>query len=196
MRYRPRSKIVCMLVLVLILNTVALAFTGSAVSTQTSNQTTKIEKESDFDIESDTQTELTTETETIHTKYDEIVAEIAEKYSVSATLINAIIKTESDFDSQKISETDDYGLMQINICNAEWLKETLGVTNLLDPKQNIESGVYIISSYLARYSLSDALMAYNCGEAGAKRLWQQGVHSTHYTQKVLNNFNQLGGLYE
>ena len=95
-----------------------------------------------------------------------------------------------------ISATNDYGLMQINACNVSWLTDELGVTDLFDPAQNIESGVYILSGYLKRYSLADALMAYNCGEGGAKRLWKQGVHSTHYTKKVLKNLDEFGGLYE
>ena len=129
-------------------------------------------------------------------KQNDAIAEIAEKYGISAALIKAIIKTESNFNPTLISATNDYGLMQINACNVSWLTDELGVTDLFDPAQNIESGVYILSGYLKRYSLADALMAYNCGEGGAKRLWKQGVHSTHYTKKVLKNLDEFGGLYE
>ena len=41
------------------------------------------------------------------------------------------------------------------------------------------------------------LMAYNMGEDGAARLWEKGIYSTDYTEKILNyqtQFNeQLGG---
>ena len=41
------------------------------------------------------------------------------------------------------------------------------------------------------------LMAYNMGEDAAARLWEKGIYSTDYTEKILNyqmQFNeQLGG---
>ena len=153
----------------------------------------KTEIESETEIASTTEQQKPTDSKT---KYDEIIAEIAERYSVSAALIKAVIETESGFNPLLVSSTEDYGLMQINICNASWLREQLGITDLFDPAQNIESGVYILSGYLKRYSLADALMAYNCGEGGAKRLWKQDIHSTHYTKRVLKNLNEFGGLYE
>ena len=170
-----------------------------------SAEVTEIETENESVL--DLKTEMKSETETASvteqrkptdskTKYDEIIAEIAKEYGVSAALIKAVIKTESDFNPTLVSATNDYGLMQINACNVSWLADELGVTDLFDPAQNIESGVYILSGYLKRYSLADALMAYNCGEGGAKRLWKQGVHSTHYTKKVLKNLDEFGGLYE
>lgn len=197
------SKIIKGLSLALVLSTLAFLMVGNAMPVQAPSAEefeieTETETEIKFDFETETCTESTTEKreQGIQTEYDEIIAEIAERYSVSAALIKAVIETESGFNPLLVSSTEDYGLMQINICNASWLREQLGITDLFDPAQNIESGVYILSGYLKRYSLADALMAYNCGEGGAKRLWRQGIHSTHYTQKVLNNLNKFGGLYE
>lgn len=201
--YSSNSKIIKGLSLALVLSTLAFLMVGNAMPVQAPSAEefeieTEMETEIKFDFETETCTESTTEKreQGIQTEYDEIIAEIAERYSVSAALIKAVIETESGFNPLLVSSTEDYGLMQINICNASWLREQLGITDLFDPAQNIESGVYILSGYLKRYSLVDALMAYNCGEGGAKRLWRQGVHSTRYTQKVLNNLNKFGGLYE
>lgn len=37
---------------------------------------------------------------------------------------------------------------------------------------NIEAGIYIISQYLQSYGEPElALMAYNCGPGGARKLW-------------------------
>lgn len=192
------SKLIWVLILALVLNSIAFLFTGSAYSERVYEP--RIETETEIESVPESKSEMKNKTESPvadeSMEYDEIIVEIAEKYSVSATLIRAIIKTESDFEASLISETDDYGLMQINICNKDWLENTLGVTDLLDPMQNIESGVYILSGYLSRYGLSDALMAYNCGESGAKRLWAKNIHSTRYTEKVLKNLNEFGGYYE
>lgn len=101
-------------------------------------------------------------------------------------LIFALIQTESNFTSNVISATNDYGLMQINTCNHSWLRSELGITDFLDPYQNARAGVYMISMLLHRYgNEADALMAYNLGEGGAARLWRQGIHSTGYTRTVL-----------
>lgn len=174
---------------------------GNAIPAQAPGvEIIEIEKETETVLTLETEAETEKEVETseiknvpIQTEYDDIIAEVAEKYGVSAALIKAIIKTESNFNPNLTSRTNDYGLMQINACNVSWLQDELGITDLFDPAQNIESGVYILSRFLKRYSLADALMAYNCGEGGAKRLWEQGVHSTNYTRKVLKNLNEFGG---
>jgi soluble lytic murein transglycosylase-like protein len=204
--YKSNSKIIKGLSFALVLSIGAFLMVGNALPVEApSAEVIEIETENESvldlktEIESETEIASTTEQQRpadSKTKYDEIIAEIAEKYGVSAALIKAIIKTESNFNPTLISATNDYGLMQINACNVSWLTDELGVTDLFDPAQNIESGVYILSGYLKRYSLADALMAYNCGEGGAKRLWKQDIHFTHYTKRVLKNLDEFGGLYE
>ena len=194
---KTKSKIIKGASLVLLLSTGAFLMVGNAIPAQAPGaEIIEIEKETETVLTLETEKEVETaeiKNVPIQTEYDDIIAEVAEKYGVSAALIKAIIKTESNFNPNLTSRTNDYGLMQINACNVSWLQDELGVTDLFDPVQNIESGVYILSGFLKRYSLADALMAYNCGEGGAKRLWEQGVHSTNYTRKVLKNLNEFGG---
>lgn len=108
-------------------------------------------------------------------------------YDVPFELVIALIDVESSFRPGIISKTNDYGYMQINICNHEWLSEELEIADFLDPEQNVLAGVYILSSHLEATNgdLVTALMRYNCGAAGAKRLWAQGIYSTSYTDKVM-----------
>lgn len=115
---------------------------------------------------------------------------VCDTYNVPCELVYGMIEVESGFRADVISATDDYGLMQINICNHEWLCEELNIVNLLDPKQNILAGVYIISSHLEATDgdISLALMRYNCGATGAKGLWEQGIYSTSYTEKVMTAY--------
>lgn len=112
---------------------------------------------------------------------------VCDTYNVPCELVYGMIEVESGFRADVVSATDDYGLMQINICNHEWLCEELNIVNLLDPEQNILAGVYIISSHLevTDGDIPLALMRYNCGATGAKRLWEQGIYSTSYTEKVM-----------
>lgn len=107
-------------------------------------------------------------------------------------IIYAIMRKESNFDSNAISATNDYGLMQINISNHASLSTKLGITDFLDPYQNVHAGIYMFANALHKYeSMSDALMAYNMGGGGASKLWSQGIHSTSYSETVLDYYNQF-----
>ena len=93
---------------------------------------------------------------------------------------------DTEFDASVISITNDYGLMQINEINHEWLTETIGVTDYLDPYQNMRAGCYILRKLFERYQDTElVLMCYNIGEKGASRLWEEGIYETNYTQSVL-----------
>lgn len=116
------------------------------------------------------------------------------KYNISDhyELLMAQMFTESGFNSSEISETNDYGLMQINVCNFDWLSESLGITDFLNPYQSIEAGCFMMSGYLNKYSEDTALTAYNMGEGTVKR----GIYSSDYSDRVLNNklkLERIGG---
>lgn len=116
------------------------------------------------------------------------IRELCEAENVPMGLVIALIDKESTFKATAISATDDYGLMQINIVNHGWLSEKYGVTDFLDPYQNVYCGIMILNEHLDNYdgNLSMALMAYNMGAGGARKLWNQGVYSTSYTTYILD----------
>lgn len=112
---------------------------------------------------------------------------ICKGYNLDWTLVLAVIEQESNYQSDLISDTGDYGLMQINQVNHEWLNQTIGVTDFLDPMWNIRSGVFILRKLFEKYEDPElVLMAYNMGEDGAKTLWEQGIFETNYTKSVLS----------
>lgn len=113
------------------------------------------------------------------------------EYGVEMDFVMAIIEAESSFRADLYSGTNDVGLMQINKCNHEWLKDELGVDDFTDPMQNALCGIHIIAGHLDKTNGDKhlALMRYNCGAAGAKRLWDKGIYSSKYSRKVV-------GLYE
>ena len=125
--YKSNSKIIKGLSFALVLSIGAFLMVGNALPVEApSAEVIEIETENESvldlktEIESETEIASTTEQQRptdSKTKYDDIIAEIAEKYGVSAALIKAVIKTESNFNPTLISATNDYGLMQINACN-------------------------------------------------------------------------------
>ena len=103
-------------------------------------------------------------------------AEMCDLYEVPLELAYAVMQVESDYTVSATSSTGDYGLMQINSINAEWLKDELG-------------------SYLALYDgdINRTMMAYNLGKSGAEKAWNAGTRSTAYTDKV---WSAMVGLLE
>lgn len=116
-------------------------------------------------------------------KYD-----IVDKYDQ----VLAVMWQESNYIPDIISATDDYGLMQINKCNHEYLNEVLGVEDFLDPYSNIECGVYLLSGLYEDY-IDDhmVLMAYNMGRGGAASKWEQGIYSSSYSRAVLDKVKNI-----
>lgn len=111
--------------------------------------------------------------------------DVCDEYGVSFPLVISIMKHESEFRSDAVSVTDDYGIMQINGGNHEWLEGTLGITDWFDPRQNILAGVYMLAQFNGYEDVHQILMSYNCGPSGAKKLWAEGVYTTAYSRAVV-----------
>jgi hypothetical protein len=94
------------------------------------------------------------------------ITQTALQYGVPPSLALAVAKQESGFNPNRVSPvnndgTRDYGVMQLNSNNlAAW-----GVTNPLDPTQNINAGVSYLAQLLQQYNgdQASALAAYNAG---------------------------------
>ena len=118
-------------------------------------------------------------------EFQNYIRKICEANDVPMTLILAMISAESSFRPSIISKTNDYGLMQINIANHKWLSDKYGVTDFLDPYQNVFCGLQIYLDHFREFKDMDkALMAYNLGASGARKLWNKGIYETDYTRKV------------
>lgn len=98
----------------------------------------------------------------------------------------ALMGKESEYTADAVSATGDYGLMQINTINHDWLREELGITDFLDAEQSIDAGTEMLARLSVKYSdPHKVLMAYNMGEGGAAKLWAQGITSSEYSQDVM-----------
>lgn len=121
---------------------------------------------------------------------------MASKYGIEYELFLAMMYVESGFNPNKISRTNDYGLCQINISNHANLSKKLGITNFLDPYQNMQAGAYFLARYFTSWgkSVSDkatlelhALNSYNRGDASYKKYLRAGNSATswYYGNKVV-----------
>lgn len=126
-------------------------------------------------------------------KLQAVTEDLCEKYKVPYALVLAIMERESNFNPDAVSRTNDYGLMQINKINFETLR-----SQGIDPltyEGNIEAGCKILGEYIKRYGdIELALMAYNCGPTGARRLWDAGTYSTAYTRAVMAAYERWQGV--
>jgi hypothetical protein len=98
---------------------------------------------------------------------------------LSYELVLALMWRESRFQVTAVgynrNGTRDNGVMQINDVNRGWLMSELGITDLMDPRQNIAAGTAMLGRLTAKYGEHNALMAYQYGETGMKRKLRQGV---------------------
>lgn len=115
------------------------------------------------------------------------------RYRVDPALVKAVIKVESDFNPQAVSNAGAMGLMQLMPATAS----TLDVRNPFNPTENVSGGVKHLSDLLGRFNgdLTLALAAYH---AGAKRVEAYGqvppIEQTHrYIRKVMAAYKTYRG---
>ncbi len=94
-------------------------------------------------------------------KYDGIIQEASNTFDLSFSLLKAMIKVESDFDSRAVSKKGALGLMQIMPQNLQ----AFNIREPYDPKDNIMGGARYFKLLIERFEgkLPLALAAYNAG---------------------------------
>jgi soluble lytic murein transglycosylase-like protein len=97
-----------------------------------------------------------------NSQIDTYIVESARKYNLDPVLIYATMHQESSFNQKAISPKGARGLMQLMPATAV----RLGVTNIFDPKQNIEGGAKYLRMLLDMFNgdVRLALAGYNAGE--------------------------------
>jgi soluble lytic murein transglycosylase len=123
-------------------------------------------------------------------QFDPIISDASKKYGIEAPLIKAVIKAESDFDPNAVSNKGARGLMQIMPMNYR----LLNVENPFDPHQSIDAGARYLRDMLDRFSgrLNLSLAAYNAGPGAVDR--HGGVppypETTEYIERVLRYYER------
>lgn len=120
--------------------------------------------------------------------FESFIIEFAKKYEIDSALIKAMIRAESGFNPYAISRKGAKGLMQL-------MPETalrMNVSNVFNPKENIEGGVryfkYLLSLFNNDIRLS--LAAYNAGENIVAQLGTIPPYreTVDYVRRVLNYY--------
>ena len=117
--------------------------------------------------------------------------DLCEEYGVPVEMALAVMEQESRFQAEAVSEGGDQGLFQINPVNNDWLQETLGLDDVMEPTQNMEAGIYMLSLFDYE-DPHKRLMAYNCGIGRAKELWEGGITRTSYSEEVVERMKGYG----
>jgi membrane-bound lytic murein transglycosylase F len=103
-------------------------------------------------------------------RYLPLVKKYAEEYNIDWVLVLAVMKQESRFNHQAVSQKGAYGLMQIMPLTQIELAEKIGVEEASTPRNNIKAGIYLLKSLYARFKnipredrICLTLAAYNAG---------------------------------
>ena len=129
---------------------------------------------------------------TLQAELQEFTFYLSKSYYIDFSFVMGLMYCESSFQADCVSETKDYGLMQINACNHDWFAKNLDLTDMIDPYQNIHAGLYILRSLFEKYDdPAKVCMAYHMGEHGASLLWEQGIYETTYSRKVFEKADEF-----
>ncbi|MDR0906220.1 MAG: lytic transglycosylase domain-containing protein [Oscillospiraceae bacterium] len=110
----------------------------------------------------------------------------SERYGVPVSLLKAVARSESNFRSDAVSRAGAVGVMQLMPATAAGL----GVTDPLDPEQNIMGGAKYLRQQLDAFDGDTrlALAAYNAGPGNVRKYG--GVppfkETQNYVQKVMS----------
>jgi transglycosylase-like protein with SLT domain len=98
---------------------------------------------------------------------NELVAAIARKHEVEPSLVDSVIRVESNYNPNAVSSAGAMGLMQLIPSTAR----RFGVNDTFHPEQNIEGGVRYLKYLMQLYNGDErlALAAYNAGEGAVAR---------------------------
>lgn len=151
--------------------------------------------------------------------YKEIVSVYSGKYNVEENLVFALIKAESNFNSEAVSHRDAIGVMQIMEETAKDVanKNSIKIENenikqeLLKIDNNINIGTKYLSTLLEKYKNKEiAVAAYNAGIGTVDGWIQKGIiksdgsdienipykETNNYVRKILRNYKLYKELYK
>lgn len=140
-------------------------------------------------------------------KYSEYVEKYAKEYNVEKELIYAMIKAESNFKEDAISNKKALGLMQILESTANEVAEELGIEvtkdEILNSEINICLGTKYISNLIEKYgNIQLAVAAYNAGIGNVDNWIEKGTiqedgadlenipfkETNNYVRKILRDY--------
>jgi soluble lytic murein transglycosylase-like protein len=118
---------------------------------------------------------------------DASIVMAAARHNVDPNLVRAVVKVESNFNSNAVSRKGAMGLMQLMPSTAR----SLNVKNPFDPDQNVDAGVRHLKQLLENYGgdVDLTLAAYNAGSGAVRR--SAGVPRYAETQNYVRRITNL-----
>src|ERR1700688_3463835 len=124
---------------------------------------------------------------------DSSIVMAAARHNVDPNLVRAVVKVESNFNSNAVSRKGAMGLMQLMPSTAR----SLNVKNPFDPEQNVDAGVRHLKQLLENYggNVDLTLAAYNAGSGAVAR--SAGIPRFAETQNYVRRITSLyyGGVH-
>jgi soluble lytic murein transglycosylase-like protein len=119
----------------------------------------------------------------------------AEVKNVSYALVLAVIQVESQYQSDALSDTADYGLMQLNkYTTLRWLAKETNIQDFdaMNPYHNVTAGIWYLAylrDYWAKHypdeqTFTMTLLSYHLGTEGAREYVKRYGYDSEYVQKV------------
>lgn len=125
---------------------------------------------------------------------------ISKKYGIQYELFLAVMSQESGFNAGAVGGGNSYGLCQIHVSNHASLRSKLGISNFLDPYDNMTAGAYLLAQYFStarKVTGGDtvevyALNSYNMGEGiYFNNCYSKGIVNRGYSNSVIAKRNRL-----
>jgi SLT domain-containing protein len=118
---------------------------------------------------------------------DASIVMAAARHNVDPNLVRAVVKVESNFNSNAVSRKGAMGLMQLMPSTAR----SLNVKNPFDPDQNVDAGVRHLKHLLENYGgdVNLTLAAYNAGSGAVAR--SSGIPHFAETQNYVRRITNL-----
>lgn len=148
-------------------------------------------------------------------KYGNEITETAKKYKMEPALLFALVRTESGFDPNAVSDAGAKGLTQITPETFSWLQtktgEKLAEDKLFDPAVSVHYGAFFLSALLNEFGdIPTALAAYHAGRgqvnkwltdktlsADGKKLCSIPSDATkRYVNKVMRAYEKYKNIYK
>lgn len=151
---------------------------------------------------------------TYQLEYIDEVERYSAEFDVDKALIYSVIKVESDFHHDAVSDAGAIGLMQIIEDSFDWVKKKLGCDELVfndmfTPEHSIRFGSYMIDYLYEKYgSIELTAAAYHCGMTTVDNWIEQGIidpenvdinkiegsKTQYYVRKILRAYEKYSEL--
>lgn len=149
-------------------------------------------------------------------EYSELVNQFAKEYNLDPYFIYAVIKTESNFKPEAVSNVGARGLMQVMPNTFDWVNSKIKspdttFDDMYKPEDNIRYGGYLLSYLINEFdNYEEALAGYHAGRTAVNKWLKDPAYSSdgktldnipisdtaHYVHKVMKNYKMYQKLYQ